>query len=113
WLISPGINMNAQTNEYLNFKSAQHHLDSPNNKLEVFVSTNFNGSNVLAATWVPITASLASQSNAWYEFVDSGLINLSSYTGTLYVAFKVTGSGTDTTLDGAYQIDDFKIIASK
>ena len=113
WLISPGINMNAQTNEYLNFKSAQHHLDSPNNKLEVFVSTNYNGSNVLAATWVPISASLASQSNAWYEFVDSGLINLSSYAGTLYVAFKVTGSGTDTTLDGAYQIDDFSIIASK
>ena len=113
WLISPGINMNAQTNAYLNFKSAQHHLDSPNNKLEVFVSTNYNGSNVLAATWVPISASLASQSNAWYEFVDSGLINLSSYTGTLYVAFKVTGSGTDTTLDGAYQIDDFSIIASK
>jgi len=113
WLISPGINMDAQANEYLNFKSAQHHLDSPDNKLEVFVSTNYDGTNVLAATWMPISASLASQSNAWYEFVDSGLINLSSYTGTLYVAFKVTGSGTNLLLDGAYQIDDFSIIASK
>jgi hypothetical protein len=113
WLISPGIDMDAQDNEFLNFKTAQHHLDSPNNTLEVMVSTDYDGTNVLAATWTPISAELASQSNDWYEFVDSGLIDLSSYTGTLYVAFKVTGSGTDTTLDGAYQVDDFTILATE
>lgn len=112
WLVTPGFDMDAQDNEFLNFKSAQHHLDSPDNTLEVFVSTDYDGSDVLAATWQPINPALASQSNAWYEFVDSGLIDLSSYTGTLYVAFKVTGSGTDLTLDGAYQIDDLSIIAS-
>src|SRR5690606_24264753 len=113
WLISPGIDMDAQENEFLNFKTAQHHLDSPDNTLEVMVSTDYDGTNVLAATWTPISAELASQSNDWYEFVDSGLIDLSSYTGTLYVAFKVTGSGTDTTLDGAYQVDDFTILATE
>jgi hypothetical protein len=41
-----------------------------------------------------------------------GLIDVSSHTGTLYVAFKVVGSGTNTTLDGAYQIDDFSMIAT-
>jgi len=112
WLVTPGFDMDAQDNEFLNFKSAQHHLDSPDNTLEVFVSTDYDGSDVLAATWQPINATLASQSNDWYEFVDSGLIDISSYTGTLYVAFKVTGSGTDLALDGAYQIDDLSIIAS-
>lgn len=112
WLVTPGFDMDAQDNEFLNFKTAQHHLDSPDNTLEVFVSTDYDGTNVLAATWIPVSATLASQSNDWYDFVDSGLIDLSSYTGTLYVAFKVVGSGTDTTLDGAYQIDDFSIIAS-
>lgn len=112
WLITPGFDMDAQDNEFLNFKAAQHHLDSPLNTLEVMVSTDYDGTNVLAATWIPVSAALPSQSNPWYEFVDSGLINLSSYTGTLYVAFKVVGSGTDTTLDGAYQIDDLTLLAT-
>ena len=70
-------------------------------------------SNVLGATWISVSANLPSQSNSWYQFVDSGLIDLSSYSGTLHVAFKVTGSGTDQTLDGAYQLDDFTILGQQ
>lgn len=113
WLISPGIDMDAQDEEKLNFSSAQHHLDSPLNTLEVYVSTDFDGTDVLAATWEPIAASLPSQDNDWYEMVNSGLIDISSYTGTLYVAFKFTGSGTDQTLDGAYQVDNVSIFATE
>ena len=113
WLISPGIDMDAQENEFLNFKTAQHHLDSSDNTLEVFVSTDFDGSDVMGATWMPISATLASQSNSWYDFVDSGLIDISEYTGTLYVGYKVTGSGTDTQLDGAYHVEDFVILATE
>lgn len=111
WLVSPGIDMDVQTNEFLNFQVAQHHLDSDANTLEVFVSTDFDGTNVTGATWQPISASLPVMSDAWYTFKDSGLVDLSSYSGTLYVGFKVTGSGNDQTLDGAYMIDDFKILA--
>jgi hypothetical protein len=110
--VSPGIDMDTQENEFFNFEAAQHHLDSPLNTLEIFVSTDFDGSDVLGATWIPVSADLPTQSNSWYEFVDSGLIDISEYTGTLHVAFKVTGSGTDTQLDGAYQIDNFVILAS-
>lgn len=112
WLISPGINMDAQENEFLNFFTAQHHLDSSANTLEVSVSTDFDGVNVLSATWEPISANLATMNDSWYAFKDSGLIDISSYSGTLYVAFKVTGSGTDTQLDGAYHVEDFKILAT-
>ena len=104
--------MDAQSNEFLNFQTAQHHLDSPDNTLEVFVSTDFNGTDVLAATWQPIEANLAKQSDSWYSFQDSGLIDISSYTGTLYVAFKVVGSGTDTQLDGAYHVEDFRVLGT-
>lgn len=113
WLVSPGIDMDSQGNEFLNFKTAQHHLDSAANTLEVFVSTNYDGTDVLSATWIPISANLASQSDSWYSFIDSGLIDISSYSGTLYVAFKVTGSGTDTQLDGAYHVEDFKVLATQ
>lgn len=112
WLVSPGINMDTQDNEYLNFKTAQHHLDSEDNTLEVFVSTDYDGSDVLAANWIPIAPTLASMSDSWYAFIDSGLIDISSYTGTLYVAFKVTGSGTNTILDGAYHVEDFTVLAT-
>jgi len=112
WLVTPGFDMDAQSNEFLNFKAAQHHLESADNTLEVFVSTDYNGSDVLGATWTQVGANLPSQANDWYDFIDSGLIDISSYSGTLYVAFKFVGSGTDTTLDGAYQIDDLSIIAS-
>ncbi len=113
WLVSPSINMDAQENEVLNFKVAQHHLDNDvDNKLELFVSTDYDGTNVLSATWQPLSFNVPKKDDRWYAFQDSGLIDLSSYTGTLFVAFKYTGSGTNTDLDGAYMIDDF-VVGSK
>ena len=111
WLISPGIDMDAQDYKFLNFKTSQHHLTSADNTLEVFVSTDYDGSNVLAANWEPVSAELASLSDSWYEYIDSRIIDISSYSGTLYVAFKVVGSGTDSELDGGYFVDDFKVLA--
>ena len=113
WLVSPGLDLDAQGVEFLNFKMAQHHLSSVDNTVEVLVSTDYDGSDVLSATWNSVAATLPTQSNSWYDFIDSGLVDLSSYSGTLYVGFKVTGSGTDDNLDGAYQLDDFTIIAEQ
>ncbi len=111
WLVSPSVDMSMHSQVFVNFMLAQHHLDSDQNTLEVFVSTDFDGTNVTAATWQPINANIPNMSSSWYAFQDGGLIDLSSYTGTLYVGFKYVGSGTDSTLDGAYMIDDFKILA--
>ncbi|WP_296385890.1 DUF5689 domain-containing protein [Winogradskyella sp.] len=114
WLVSPGIDMDAQSNELLSFKTAQHHLDvdSDQNGIKVFVSTDFNGSDVLGATWEEQTAIFPNSDNSWYDLIGSGLIDLSSYTGTLHIAFRVTGSGTDSDLDGAFQIDDVAIVGN-
>lgn len=110
WLVTPSIDMDANTNEKLFFRTAQHHLDSAANTLEVFISTDFDGTNVLTATWNPIAVDLPDTNTSWYQFIDSGLIDLSSYSGNINVAFKYTGSGTDSDLDGAYQIDDLYVI---
>lgn len=114
WLISPGIDMDAQANEILSFKTAQHHLDvdSEDNGIKVFVSTDFDGSDVLGATWEEQTATFPTMDTSWYELIGSGPIDLSSYTGTLYIAFRVTGSGTDSDLDGAFQVDDVAIVGN-
>lgn len=108
WLVSPAINIDGSS-KTLTFLAAQHHLDSPENTLQIYISTDFNGTDVTAATWDELDATLPTQANDWYEFVSSGEIDLSDYSGNIYIAFKVTGSGTNTTLDGAYQIDNVKL----
>ena len=113
WLVSPSIDMNSHTGEVLIFKVAQHHLDvdSPLNSLKVYISSDFSG-NVTTATWTQITVALPTQATSWYQFVSSGGVDLSTYTGNINVAFKFTGSGTVTTLDGAFQVDDFKVFGN-
>jgi hypothetical protein len=111
WLISPKIDMDVHKNEILTFRAAQHHLDidSPLNALEVLVSTNFDGLNVTKATWAPLKAVLPTQVTPWYQFVGSGGIDLSKYSGQINIAFKYTGSGKNTALDGAFQVDDVQV----
>jgi hypothetical protein len=46
-----------------------------------------------------------------FDFFSSGLVDLSSYAGKqVYIAFKVKGSGTNTSLDGTYEIDNVRIV---
>lgn len=115
WLISPKIDMDLHTKEVLTFRSAQHHLDvdSPLNSLEVYVSKNFDGLNIDKATWIPLKVILPKQATPWYQFVGSGGVDLSSYTGKINVAFKYTGSGKNLALDGAFQVDDVQIFGDK
>ena len=110
WLVTPAINLDNTVNEVIAFKIAQHHLDvdSPDNSLEVLISTDYDGTNVLSATWQPLNANLPNMNTPWYQFKTS-FINLSSYSGNVHVAFKFTGSGTDLNLDGAFQVDDVKV----
>jgi hypothetical protein len=115
WLISPKIDMDLHTKEVLTFRSAQHHLDvdSPLNSLEVYVSNDFDGLNIAKATWIPLKVVLPKQATPWYQFVGSGGVDLSSYTGKINIAFKYTGSGKNLALDGAFQVDDVQIFGDK
>jgi len=111
WLVTPAIDFTAYTTKQIEFQVAQHHLDldTPNNSLEVLISTDFAG-NVATATWTSLTANatIPVKATAWYTFLKSS-IDVSAYSGSnVRVAFKFIGSGTDTQLDGAFQIDNFK-----
>lgn len=114
WAITPKINLDNSANEVVTFKSAAEFVTDAGNKLEVYVSTDFDGTNVLAATWTPINATIASVStNATTADgvlnVNSGQVDLSSYNGNIYVAFKATGSSTNNNLDGSLRVDEIKI----
>jgi hypothetical protein len=115
WLISPKINLDNYTNAVLSFRNAQHDLkvDSPLNTLEVYISTNFDGSNVSKAKWTKLNAKMANLSTPTRQFITSGGIDLSSYKGNINIAFKYIGSGKDKTLNGAFMVDDVRIFGEK
>ena len=115
WLVSPKINMTGYKNAVLSFRSAQHDLkmDSPLNALEVYVSTNFDGSNITKANWKKLEAKFPSLSTPTRAFISSGAIDLSAYSGNIHIAFKYIGSGKDKTLNGAFMVDDIKIFGEK
>lgn len=107
WLVSPAINLNGYSSPILKFSVAQHHLDvdSPDNSLEVLISTDYDGTNVLAATWTTVNANIPNSTISWYQFVKS-TVALPSTNGNIHIAFKFKGSGTNTALDGAFQVDN-------
>jgi hypothetical protein len=115
WLVTPKINLTDYKNTVLSFRSAQHDLkvDSPLNTLEVYISTNFDGSNLTKATWIKLDAKVPSLLTPTREFISSGGIDLSSYSGNINIAFKYLGSGKDKTLNGAFMVDDVKLFGEK
>jgi len=108
WLITPPIDMDIYSNEYMIFETAQHHFD--NATLEVFISNDFDGNEAdfLKANWIKVNAVLASKTDPPYKFISSGKIDISSYSGEIYIAFKYTGSGS-TKSDGGFFVDNIKV----
>ena len=114
WLVSPAINMDIMDNETLAFDVAQAYVSSSSNSIDLLVSTNYDGTNVLPANWQPLSFTkppLDFDTN--FDFFSSGLVDLSSYTGSIYLAFRCKGSGTNFSLDGTYELDNIRIFDKK
>lgn len=106
WLITPPIDFDINTNEVLQFKSAIAYYE--HDSFSLYYSSNFDGSNVLNATWTEITGFDIAGPSANYVFVNSGPIDLSSYTGIGYIAFKYEGeAGSSETT--TFILDDIEL----
>lgn len=115
WLISPPISVNRDNVETLAFDVAQAYVSSSANSIELLVSTDFDGTNVMTANWVNktfTTPPLDYDTN--FDFFSSGLINLADadYEGNIYIAFRCKG-GTNFAIDGTYEIDNIRIFNKK
>ena len=107
WLISPAVDMDAQTGEKLSFVNCQDgFVRNIDNTLELFVSTDYDGVNFAAASWERISFNVANQNTERFLYINSGIIDLSGYTGTLHFAFKVRGTSA---LTGGYQVDKVRL----
>ncbi len=89
WLITPPVTLDVA--KKLTFESAYGFFT--HNGLSVYISSNFNGSDVTGATWQPLTATIATSTDTEGAFISSGTIDLSSFSGPVRIGFKYTGSG--------------------
>jgi len=112
WLITPGIDLDVYSTETLTFQTEHAYPDAGHDALQVYISTDFDGNsaNVASATWVPLDANTSYNEDfeAWFTFTNSGPIDLSSYSGTGYIAFVYTGSDTNN-LNMTLHIDNVSV----
>ena len=105
WLVAPPFNLaNADT---LSFRTQTAFQVTGQVGLSVWFSTNFDQCNPDATIWQQLNANLADDASG-NNWILSGDVALSSFTGTGYVAFKYVGNGsTGQTMN--YRVDDVKI----
>lgn len=97
WLITPPVTNISE--KVLSFKSAIAYWEheSGNKPMTVLISTDFVGDNFETATWTELNVTLADQGSGNYDWVESGEVDLSAYSGNAAIAFKHTGSDSEST----------------
>lgn len=125
WLVTPAVNLTGTT-KTLSFDTKQGYTGAPGatvySDFKVLISTNYTGTgNPWAAgvTWTDLTsqATLSPGAATTYptDWTSSGLIDLNSYSGNVYVAFKYIGAdptGTANDKTSTWQLDNIKITAN-
>jgi hypothetical protein len=110
WLITKGINLDTTSQEFLSFETSNSFANGSN--LEVLISTDFDGeeNNITTANWTLLPAKIVADGEGYKNWVHSTYIDLSSYSGTAYIAFKYLGN-SNVNFDGTYELDNIVINA--
>ena len=109
-LITPGINLDNSTDEFLRFGSK---IGFANGEaVTVWASTDYNGggtvADVNAATWVQLDATFAAQTQSYpTNYTSSGNVDVSGFSGTVYISFRYVGGTNGIT--STYQIDNIEV----
>ena len=106
WLITPGIDLDDMAQPMLSFETAQAYWE--HDGLEVLFSTDFNGANIAGATWDLLQCDIAGQNDPDHEWIPSGTIDLSGFSGKGFVAFKYSGSDLNGNTT-SYRVDNVKV----
>lgn len=122
WLVTKGVNVDATSNEKLSFDTKQGFIGTggiTSAALKILISTNYTGAGdpwAASVTWTDVTAQATLSPGTAVSFpssfTNSGEIDLSGYTGTVYVAFRYEGSdaaGSANDKTSTWQIDNIKI----
>jgi len=112
WLVSPAIDITGYSNASVKFETSYDFWT--HDAISVYVSTDFDGTNLATANWSPLPARIASKAlgDKYKTWISSRRLSLAGYTGKVYVAFKYVGnnSAKQTT---TYRIDNFVVSGTK
>jgi hypothetical protein len=110
WLLTKGVDLDGTTEEFLFFETSNSFANGSN--LEVLISKDWDGlaTNITTANWTILPVKIVSNGEGFKNWVHSTFINLSDYTGTVFIAFRYTGNG-NVYFDGTYELDNITIIA--
>ncbi len=106
WLITPAINLDDMSQPRASFESAQAYWE--HDGMQALFSTDFNGANIAAATWIALDCTIAGQNDPDHAWIPSGTIDLGEFSGTGYLAFKYTGNDL-TGATTSYRVDNVKV----
>ena len=102
WCISPAFNLDAYDNPTLSFRTA---TKFDGNILEVYFSNDYDGEDPTEATWTALECELSTGNYVW---VESGDIDLSSFSGSeCYIGFKYTCEESQA---AAWEVDDILLV---
>jgi len=110
WLITKEINLGTTSQEFLSFETSNSFANG--SELEVLISTDFNGeeNNITTANWTVLPAKIVSDGEGYKNWIHSTYIDLSTYSGAAYIAFKYSGN-SNVDFDGTYELDNIIINA--
>ncbi len=111
WLITPPTTYT--TGMTLSFRSQRGFGVASHDPFALFISTNYDISNLATANWAPVPCTYATPSTADQTWVPSGNIDLSTvlpvgYTGSFVIGFRYTGSDPNGNTTN-FRIDDVVI----
>nr|WP_319399411.1 DUF5689 domain-containing protein [uncultured Carboxylicivirga sp.] len=103
WMVTPAISLDGKTNPTFNCDLKGGYDNGAT--IEVYVLTDFDGSNAWDATATQLQVTLPSVPSSGYgaDWESSGDIDLSSFSGTIHIAFKYSGGEGKTT---TWQVDN-------
>ncbi len=102
WLITPAIDADKMAAKTMSFTTCVGYSGS--GVLEVYAMTSTDPST---ATLTRLNANIPSPTGSWSEFIPSGSIDLSAFSGTIFIGFRYTGA--EAASYTTYRIDDLKI----
>ena len=112
WLITPALNLDAQENDALSFRTQTRYTDAglAYPQLRVLYSQDFDpladSEDPAAATWTELTeVTLSAEDSDTYT--ESGIVDLSAIEGeNVYIAFHYRSSGTESGTAARWRLDD-------
>ncbi|MDE5800411.1 MAG: choice-of-anchor J domain-containing protein, partial [Paramuribaculum sp.] len=101
WLVTPGLDVDNMTEKVFSFKSMVGY--EGNGTLEVFA---MNSADPTTAVLTQLSANIPSPTGSWSDWIASGNIDLSGFSGVVYIGFRYQAAVSEANKYTTYRVDD-------